>query len=119
MNAPQNMNNFLYGKCCENLRNRVLVDVITTEMRKKLLKIISQPNYKKCQIVTEDICAVERTKTSILLNKPIFIGIENFPFYLIIYPTPHTLCKYHMLMEVLRIRNEKPSMNRFTSHNSL
>ena len=74
------MNNFLYGKCCENLRNRVSVDVITTEMRKKLLKIVSQPNYKKCQIVTEDICTVERTKTSILLNKPIFIGIENFPF---------------------------------------
>ena len=68
------MNNFLFGKTCENLRDRISVDIITKEMRKKMLKIVAQSNYKRSQIITENICAVERAKTRIILNKPIFVG---------------------------------------------
>ena len=68
------MNNFLFGKTCENLRNRVSVTLLSKAMRRKFTKITAQATYKQCQIITKDLCTVERAKTNILLNKPIYIG---------------------------------------------
>ena len=67
------MNNALFGKTMENLRNRVNINLVTDE--NKLLKLISLPSFKRFKIMNEGLVAVERSKINLVLNKPQYIGM--------------------------------------------
>ena len=56
----------------ENLRNRVNVELVTTERR--LLKLTKAPSFDHFRIFTPDIAAVNLKKTTLYLNRPIFAG---------------------------------------------
>ena len=63
------LNNSVFGKCMENVRKRINLDLVCNE--KKLLKLVSKPTFKDRIIYDESLCAVLSNKTSVYLNKPI------------------------------------------------
>ena len=66
------LNNAVYGKTLENLRKRRNIELTNCEKRSK--KLVASPNFKTFKIFNEDLVAVERTKQTVLMNRPIYIG---------------------------------------------
>ena len=54
----------------EKLRNRRLVDLVTSE--EKLKKLGAQPSFKQFKIFIENLVAEEQAKVEITLNRPIW-----------------------------------------------
>ena len=67
------MNNAVYGKTMENVRNHIDFELVSTQYR--IEKCVSNPNYKGCHIINEELAGVEKTKTVLSLNKPIYLGM--------------------------------------------
>ena len=67
------MNNSVFGKTMENLRNRVDVRLVNT--KEKLRKLVAKPNFKSRKIFNENLVSVHMKKTSLLMNKPIYLGM--------------------------------------------
>ena len=68
------MNNSVFGKTMENIRNRIDVRLITeTDTLEKLVK---KPNFDRINIFTENLVAVHMKKTTIKLHKPIYLGMS-------------------------------------------
>ena len=59
------MNNSVFGKTTENIRNRVEIKLVNCE--KKALKLFAKTNYDKCTIFSENLIAVHMKKTKINL----------------------------------------------------
>ena len=68
------MNNSVFGKTMENIRNRIDVKLVTEE--KELEKLVKKPNFDRINIFTEDLVAVHMKKSTIKLNKPIYLGMS-------------------------------------------
>ena len=66
------MNNSVFGKTQENLRKRINVELITDE--KILKKRVANPGFKCGNIITEDLTIVQSRITTLVLNRPIYIG---------------------------------------------
>ena len=66
------MNNAIYGKTMENLRNRFNVKLLNNE--KNYLKSISKPSYMLHKIFDNNLVAIHKSKLSLKLNKPAQIG---------------------------------------------
>lgn len=70
------LNNAIFGKCMENVRARVDIQLKTTwDGRYGARKLVAQPNFKRRIIFNEDLIAVEMGRTNILMNKPVSIGM--------------------------------------------
>ena len=67
------MNNSVFGKTMENIRNRVNVKLVNTEQ--KLRKLVSKPNFKSCKIFSENLVSVHMKKTSLTMIKPVYLGM--------------------------------------------
>ena len=67
------MINSVFGKTMENIRNRVNVKLVNTEERFK--KLSAKPNYKGCKIFNENLISVHMKKTSLTMNKPVYLGM--------------------------------------------
>jgi hypothetical protein len=68
------MNNSVFGKTMENIRNRTDIQLVTTE--KKAKKLISKPNYKSRTIFSENLAAIHMGRTKLVFNKPIYLGMS-------------------------------------------
>lgn len=69
------MNNAVFGKTMENMRNRVDIQLHTDE--KKILKQIAKPQYETHKIYqTDKLVAIKQTKAVVKLNKPIYVGLS-------------------------------------------
>ena len=66
------MNNTVFGKTMENVRERRDVKLVVTEQKRKLLT--SQPNFQSSTIFSENLEAIEMRKTYVFMNKPIAVG---------------------------------------------
>ena len=62
------MNNSVFGKTLENIRNRVDIRLISSE--KVDQKLAAKPNYDRCTIFDENLIAVHMMKTKLYFNKP-------------------------------------------------
>ena len=67
------MNNSVFGKTMENIRNRVDVKLVNTE--EKLRKLVSKPNYETQKRFNENLVSVHMKKTSLTMNKPVYLGM--------------------------------------------
>ena len=67
------MNNSVFGKTMENIRNRVNVKLVNTE--EKLKKLVAKPNFKSQKIFSENLVSVHMKKTSLTMNKPVYLGM--------------------------------------------
>ena len=65
------MNNAVFGKTMENVRNCRDVKLVVTEERRK--KLLSEPNYDSCKQFSENLMAIEMRKTKVLMDKPIAV----------------------------------------------
>ena len=67
------MINSVFGKTMENIRNRVNVKLVNTQERLK--KLSAKTNYKGCKIFNENLISVHMKKTSLTMNKPVYLGM--------------------------------------------
>ena len=67
------MNNSVFGKTMENIRNRVNVKLVNT--KEKLSKLVAKPNFKSCKIFNENLVSVHMKKTSLTMVKPVYLGM--------------------------------------------
>ena len=63
------LNNAVFGKTMENVRNHRDIKLVTTERRINYL--VSEPNYHNTKFSTEYLLAMVMKKTEILMNKPV------------------------------------------------
>ena len=68
------MNNSVFGKTIENIRNRVDVRLRTSE--KSAEKLVPKPNYERTTIFSEDLIAVHMKKTELVFNKLVYFGMS-------------------------------------------
>ncbi|CAB4019693.1 uncharacterized transposon-derived, partial [Paramuricea clavata] len=68
------MNNSVFGKTMENVRNRVNVKLVTAE--EQLNKLAKKSYFKSVNIFTENLIAVHMEKTTVKLVKPIYLGMS-------------------------------------------
>ena len=67
------MNNSVFGKTMENIRNRVSVKLVNTE--EKLKKLVAKPNFRSRKIFSENLVSVHMKQTSLTMNKPVYLGM--------------------------------------------
>ena len=65
------MNNSVFGKTLENIRNRGDIRLISTD--KVAQKLTAKPNYDCCTIFDENLIAVH---TKLYFNKPVYLGMS-------------------------------------------
>ena len=65
------MNNSVFGKTMENIRNREDIKLVNDKNRAK--KLSAKPNFNHCYIFSEDLVAVHMKKTKLVFNKPVYL----------------------------------------------
>ena len=66
------MNNSIFRKTMENVRGRKNIELVHTEKRMK--KVVAKPKFTAFMIFNKYLVAAHCSKSTILLNKPIFVG---------------------------------------------
>ena len=66
------MNNSVFGKTQENLRNGVNVEIITDETI--LQKRVAKPSFYRGVPVPENLCVIQCKFKTLTLNRPIDVG---------------------------------------------
>jgi hypothetical protein len=67
------MNNSVFGKTMENVRNRIDIRLKTSAEQCEWM--VKKTNYKKTTIFTENLAAVHMSRTEVELKKPIYLGM--------------------------------------------
>ena len=67
------MNNSVFGKTMENIRNRV--DIKLVNNKKQAKKLSAKPNFNHCNTFSEDLVAIHMKKTNLEFNKPVYLGM--------------------------------------------
>ena len=68
------MNNSVFGKTLENIRNRVDIQLISSDKAAK--KLAAKPTYDRCTIFDENLIAIHMKKTKLYFNKPVYLGMN-------------------------------------------
>ena len=66
------MNNSVFGKTMENVRNHRDIRKVTTDKRRSIL--VSEPNYHSSKCISKDLMIMEMKKVEVKMNKPIYLG---------------------------------------------
>ena len=66
------MNNSVFGETCENLKKRTNIVLVNNE--KTMKKLCAKPSFKSFKIFNEHLTAVHKSQSSILLNRPAYVG---------------------------------------------
>ena len=67
------MNNAVFGKTMENMRDRVDIQLYTKD--EIVQKQVAKPQFQMMKIYHEDLVAVKQLKKSVKLDKPIYVGL--------------------------------------------
>ena len=68
------MNNSVFGKTMENIRNRV--DIQLCSRKEKAIRLFSKPNFERRTVFSKNFIAIHMLRTKIKLNKPIYLGMS-------------------------------------------
>ena len=101
------MNNSVFGKTMENVRERISFRLITTESEAWRVK-----NLKSFTIFDDDLVGVHIQKQKILLNKPIYLG------QVILDDAKRTMYSFHYNFMLKKIKRENIDLL-FTDTDSL
>ena len=66
------MNNSVFGKTMENVRNHRNIKVVTSDKRRSIL--VSEPNYHSSKCISKDLMIIEMGKVEVKMNKPLLLG---------------------------------------------
>ena len=67
------MNNSVFGKTMENVRNHRDIKLVTSNKRRK--RLVSEPNYHSCKKFSDHLMAIEMKNTRVKMNKPLYVGM--------------------------------------------
>ena len=68
------MNNSVFGKTMENVKNHRDIKLVISEKRRKWL--LSEPNYHSCKKFSDHLMVIEIKKTRVKMNKPLYLGMS-------------------------------------------
>ena len=68
------MNNSVFGKTMENVRNHRYIKLVTSDKRRK--RLLSEPNYHSHKIFSDYLMAIEMKKTRVKITKTLYLGIS-------------------------------------------
>ncbi|XP_033115278.1 uncharacterized protein LOC117115545 [Anneissia japonica] len=68
------MNNSVFGKTMENVRNRQTVILCKNSETRKKDRLMAKPNFNRYVVINDDLVAIHMNKTRVVLNKPIYCG---------------------------------------------
>ena len=68
------MNNSVFGKTMENIRNRVNIHLIKDAEEAE--KLVNRPNFDDFKIFDEFLIAIKMKKTKLHFNKPVYVGMS-------------------------------------------
>ena len=68
------MNNSVFGKTMENVRNHRDIKLVTSEKRRK--RLVSEPNYHSCKKFSDHLMAIEMKKIRVRMTKPLYLGMS-------------------------------------------
>jgi hypothetical protein len=86
--------NSIYGKFLENLRNRMNIHFFTSSDTARMDKYRQKFNYKRSELIHENLQMIEMGKLKCSLNRPIHVGIA------ILQLSKHTM--YNFFYNVIR-----------------
>ena len=66
------MNNSVYGKTMENVRNHRDIKIVTMDKRRSILA--SEPNYHSTKYISKDLLIMKMKNAEKKMNKPIYLG---------------------------------------------
>ncbi|KAL9982399.1 hypothetical protein ACROYT_G004435 [Oculina patagonica] len=69
------MNNSVFGKTMENLRNRVDIRIARSDETKKIRKLVASPLYSRHVMFSNDLVGIDMRKSRLFLNKPVYTGM--------------------------------------------
>ena len=67
------MNNSVFGKTMETIRDRVNTKLVNDKKRAE--KLSAKPNFNHCNIFSEDLVAIHMKNTQLVFNKPVYLGM--------------------------------------------
>ena len=68
------MDNSVFGKTMENIRNHRDIKLVTSDKRRK--RLVSEPNYHSHKKISEHLMAIEMKKTRVKMIKPLYLGMS-------------------------------------------
>ena len=98
------MNNSVFGKTMENLRNRVDVKIVRAWETDKIRKLTPSPSYDRHTIFGNDMASIHMRKTKLVLNKPIYTGmtiLENSKILMYDFFYNHLKARYGQKCELI------------------
>ena len=69
------MNNSVFGKTMENLRNRVDVKIVRAHEANKIRKLVSDTSFHSFELFSHDMAGIHMKKKRLVLNKPVYTGM--------------------------------------------
>ena len=67
------MNNSVFGKTMENVRNYRYINLVTTDKRRN--KLVSEPNHHTSKNFSEHLMTIEMKMKNVKMTKPIYLGM--------------------------------------------
>ena len=68
------MNNSVFGKTMENVRNYKDIKLVTTDKRRK--RLVSEHNYHTHKRFSQHLMAIEMKKKKVKMTKPVYLGLS-------------------------------------------
>ena len=68
------MNNSVFGRTMENVRNYRDIKLVTSDKRRK--RLVSEPNYHSLKDFSKHLMAIELKKTRVKMIKPLYLGMS-------------------------------------------
>ena len=65
------INNSVFGKTMENVRNHRDIKLVTSDKRRK--RLVSEPNYYSHKKFSEHLMAIEMKKARVKITKPLYL----------------------------------------------
>ena len=73
-NSFKLINNSVFGKIMENIRNHRDIKLVTSNKRRK--RLLSEPNYHSCKKSSDHLMAIEMKKTKVKMTKPLYLAMS-------------------------------------------
>ena len=68
------MNNSVFGKTMEKVRNHRDIKSVTTEEKRS--KLVSEPNYHTTKHFSENLLAIEMKQRKVIMNRPVYLAMS-------------------------------------------
>jgi len=105
------MNNSVFGKTMENLRNCVDIKIVRTNEMKKIRKLVVSPLFSRHVFFSNDLVGIDMQKSKLLLNKPVYTGmmiLDNSK--ILMYDFFYELKTIRLKVRALVHRHRQPSV---------